>query len=85
MTSLSLSDIKVSSIGNILKMGRLFPKDDRILIVPHESIRPNRQWVDVTKAVIRGGADAILTTPGILKKYYKEVCWEYSCYYHSSS
>jgi hypothetical protein len=39
MISLSLSDLKVSSIGNFMKMGRLFPEDDRILIVPHESIR----------------------------------------------
>jgi hypothetical protein len=24
-----------------MKMGRLFPEDDKILIVPHESIRSN--------------------------------------------
>jgi DhnA family fructose-bisphosphate aldolase class Ia len=56
-----------------MKLGRLFPNDDRILIIPHESLRSHTRWVDVTKAVIRGGADALLTTPGILKKHHREI------------
>lgn len=63
----------MASIGKTMRIGRLFPEDDRLLIVPHESIRAGRNWIDVTKAVIKGGADALLTKPGILKQYHREI------------
>jgi fructose-bisphosphate aldolase/2-amino-3,7-dideoxy-D-threo-hept-6-ulosonate synthase len=63
----------MTSIGKVMKMGRLFPDDDRLLITPHEGLRPDRRWVDVAKAVIKGGTDAILTTPGILMRHHEAV------------
>lgn len=63
----------MSSIGKIMKMGRMFPDDDRLLIAPHEGLRPERRWVDVAKAIIKGGADVLLTRPGILMIHHKAV------------
>ena len=63
----------MSSIGKVMKLGRLFPNDGRILIIPHEAIRVQTRWVDVTKAVIRGGADALIVTPGILKMHHSKI------------
>lgn len=63
----------MTSIGKIMRMGRLFADDGKFLIIPHEGIRAERRWVDVAKAVIKGGADAILTTPGIMIKHHKAV------------
>lgn len=68
----------MTSIGKVMRLGRLFPDDDRILIIPHEAIRPNTRWVDVTKAVIRGGADAIIVTPGILKMHHSKIAGKIS-------
>jgi DhnA family fructose-bisphosphate aldolase class Ia len=56
-----------------MKLGRLFPNDGRLLIIPHEAIRVQARWVDVTKAVIRGGADALILTPGILKTHHSKI------------
>lgn len=59
--------------GKNLRMSRLFPDDDRILIVPNETLWPDRRWKDITNAVIKGGADAVIVTPGILKANYEVV------------
>ncbi len=57
----------MSMAGKKLRMSRLFHDDDRIVIIPNEILWPGRRWKDITKAVIKGGADAIIVTPGILK------------------
>jgi DhnA family fructose-bisphosphate aldolase class Ia len=63
----------MSSIGKKMRMGRMFPDDDRILISPHEGLRPGRRWVDVAKQIIKGGADVLLTRPGILMHHHEAV------------
>ena len=54
-------------------MSRLFPSDGKIVIIPHETMIPDRRWEDITKAVIRGGADALIITPGILKRHHNAI------------
>jgi DhnA family fructose-bisphosphate aldolase class Ia len=60
----------LSAIGKRLRLTRLLPGDGRIVIIPHETMYPDRDWAAITKAAIKGGADALIVTPGILKRYH---------------
>jgi fructose-bisphosphate aldolase/2-amino-3,7-dideoxy-D-threo-hept-6-ulosonate synthase len=67
----------MDSVGKQLRLGRLFGEDDRVVVVAmdHGSFMgPARGWEDPTeaiKAVVRGGADAVMTTFGVAQRHYK--------------
>jgi fructose-bisphosphate aldolase/2-amino-3,7-dideoxy-D-threo-hept-6-ulosonate synthase len=74
----------LSIIGKKLRKSRIFRDDGKTLIVPMENlaawdIEESRNvdeisdWSEIAKAVIKGGADAIMTRYGIAKRYYKEL------------
>jgi len=60
----------MSEVGKKSRMNEIFREDGKTLIVPMESLSPHRSWHEIAKEVIKGKADAIMTTPGILKQYY---------------
>ncbi|MCD6592129.1 MAG: fructose-bisphosphate aldolase [Thaumarchaeota archaeon] len=66
----------MSQIGKEIRLGRIFGKDNRALIVamdhayiygPIQGLEKPRE---VIEQVIEGGADAILTTYGVIRKFY---------------
>jgi len=60
----------MSEVGKKIRMSEIFRDDGRTLIVPMEGLSPHRPWDETAREVIKGKADAIMTTPGILKQYY---------------
>jgi len=67
-------------IGKELRMARLFnPKSKRMVLVTMDHgicINPMKEIEDpakVARQIVEGGADAILLTPGIAKRVYKEI------------
>lgn len=63
----------MSEVGKRIRMNEVFREDGRTLIVPMESLSPHKPWNEIARSVIRGEADAIMTTSGILKQYYNYV------------
>ena len=65
----------MDSVGKQLRLGRLFKEDGRCVVVAmdHGSFMgPARGWEDPSqaiKAVVKGGADAVMTTFGVAQRY----------------
>lgn len=63
----------MSGVGKEVRLAQILGKDGKVLVIPHESIRPPHHWDVAAKAVIAGGADILMTTPGLLMTFYKAV------------
>jgi len=73
----------MSEIGKELRLKRIFRDDGRTLIVPMEA-GPLDSWVQCARDVIAGGADAIMTTYGLLRKYHNEIAGKIPLVFSSS-
>jgi len=63
----------LSGIGKARRLSRLFGKNERTLIIPMEMDCPLEDFSKVAKAVIEGGANAIMTTLGQAKRFSKDL------------
>lgn len=63
----------MSRFGKERRLFRLFGKKGRTLIIPMEMDCPLEDFSKVARAVIDGGANAIMTTPGQAKRFSKDL------------
>ena len=63
----------MSTIGKERRLSRLFRKGHRTLIIPMEMDAPIESYSKIARAVIEGGADAIITTVGQAKRFSKDL------------